>query len=545
MISASLQIDSAKREIQPLLKEHEEAQKRYNTANEQTIEYDKIISTQKELIKKNGSKFNSHDDGIETLLHELRTIDNDRANLEEDAELLRTKIETVKKQAATFTPLDELMEEHHRAKEDHKALLPQYQASKRKYENLDTKRKEIRQEKHRIQRDLQKTLDVKAQRHRKVFQRFSELKTAYEWIRQNRKDFRKPVIGPICCEVNPESELAAAYVEQHVPNATWKSFIVQDKADYDLIYRELRDKLKVPVNLIQIGNISPPQSRLYSDEVMEVLKRDHGVLGYLDELYQADDLVAEALRSTASTQKVLVGNEHTQKSMDDGSLGELLTQPKDRGGNLRGYCIFTRSKHESTKYTCIISRYSGGPAIREDTIKPAKLLMRGDDDKKKGLQDKLAEANASEQSVEQKINEMEEEAKDLTLKNQEANTRVKEISEDIRNVKKLQNKIDTLKAKLAELEEELSHDDEEKKANIKKQLAQRVNGALKAVKAQSDSQKQILLTLVRTTGAYLNKETASADESRTRYVLLAAIFRNLSDLNFLTHSIICLRPLSG
>ena len=519
-MSTSLQIDSAKREIQPLLKEHEEAQKRYNTANEQTIEYDKIISTQKELIKKNGSKFNSHDDVIETLLHELRTIDNDRANLEEEAELLRTKIEDVQKKAATFTPLDELMEEHHMAKEDHKALLPQYQASKRKFEKLNEKMKEIRQDKQRIQRDLQKTLDAKEQRHKKVFKRFSELKTAYEWIRQNRKDFRKPVIGPICCEVNPESEVAAAYVEQHVPNATWKSFIVQDKADYDLIYREVRDKMKVPINLIQISNVSPPEARLYSDEVMEVLKRDHGVLGYLDEFYQADDLVAEALRSTASTQKVLVGNELTQKRMDDGSLGELLTQPKDRGGKLRGYCIFTGSKHESSKYTGIISKYSGGPAIRQDTIKPAKLLSRGDDDdKKKQLQKKLAEANANEQSIEQNINEMEEEAKDLTLKNQEANTRVKETSEDIRNVKKLQNRIDSLKAKLAELEEELSHDDEEKKAYIKKQLAQRINGALKAVKAQSDSQKQILLTLVRTTGAYLNKETASADESRARYVL--------------------------
>ena len=491
-----------------------------NVANEQTIEYDKIIATHKQQIKKNGTKFDSHDDEIEKLLHALRIMDDERAKLEDEVELQRAKIEAVQKQAADFTPLDQLMEEHHKAKEDHKALLPQYQAAKRKFNKLNEKLTEVRHDKQRIRRDLQKTLDAKAQRRTKVFQRFSELKTAYEWIQQNRKEFRKPVIGPICCEVNPESELAAAYVEQHVPNATWKSFIVQDKADYDLIYREVRDKQKVPINLIQIGHISPPEARLYSDEVMEVLKRDHGVLGYLDELFQADDLVAEALRSTALTHKVLVGNEQTQKSMDDRNLKEFLMQPKERGGQKRGYSIFTRSNHESFKFTAVISKYGAkGAAIRMDTIKPAKLLSRGDsDDRKEKLQKQLAEANTNEQSIEQNINEMEAEAKELTLKNQEANARVKETSEDIRNVKKLQNKISTLKAKLAELEEELSHDDEEKKDEIKKQLAQRVNSALKAVKAQSDSQKQILLTLVRTTGAYLNKETASADESRTRYV---------------------------
>jgi hypothetical protein len=278
--------------------------------------------------------------------------------------------------------------------------------------------------------------------------------------------------------------------------------------------------MKIPVNLIQIDRVSAPEARLYSKEVMDILKADHGVIGYLDEQYEADALVSEALKSTASVQKVLVGDERTQKSMDDHNLGDLLTQPKERGGKPRGFCIFTRSGSNAHKYTVFISNYSKAPTLRQDDIKPAKLLSRGaSDERKKEFERELTAAKEEKQKIEQALSEMEEEAKDLTVKNQDAQARVKNLQEDIRFANKVQTKLETEKRKLAEFEKELSQDDDQKKDEIKKQLNQRVLGALKAIKNQSESHKQILLTHVRATGAYLNKETASADVSSTRYVL--------------------------
>jgi structural maintenance of chromosomes protein 5 len=513
------QADNAKQEIQPLVNAHKQAEKRYAQAAEQTVEFEKVLEAHKQEIKKNRNKYESHDDRIEELLHQLNAMDNERARLEEEADEQRQKIERIEKGVEQFPPLDDLMEQHENARKDHAAILPEYQAAKKKWTLLDRDLQDKRNDIKTLENQLRKVQDAKTQQRQKILGKDPDLKKAYEWISKNRREFRKPVVGPISCEVSTKSQTAADYLEQHVPNAVLKSFVVQDKADYDLIYSQLRNGEKVPVNLIQIDRISGQEARLYSEEKMDVLKREHGVIGYLDEMFDANPVVIEALKSTAAVQKVLIGNEVTQESMDSRGLSDLLSQPKERGGTMRGYCIFTRSGDKSFKYTSSISKYSKKEFIRVDDIKSAKMLSRGaGDDKKKMIQEKIDQEKAEEQKIDEALRDMEEEASDLTARSQETQARVKNIQADITTVKKAQKKVEIEKRKLADMERELNRDDEVAKNDIKKELNQRVLSALKAVKAQSDSQKKILSTHMRATGARLNKEAASADASSARYV---------------------------
>ena len=56
--------------------------------------------------------------------------------------------------------------------------------------------------------------------------------------------------------------------------------------------------------------------RNYSPSKFQSLKSQHGVAGYLDELFSAPDPILQALRSQSQVQSVIVGTADTQESID-------------------------------------------------------------------------------------------------------------------------------------------------------------------------------------------------------------------------------------
>ncbi|KAJ0975623.1 hypothetical protein J5N97_017588 [Dioscorea zingiberensis] len=63
---------------------------------------------------------------------------------------------------------------------------------------------------------------------------------AYNWSQEHRNELKKEVYGPVLIEVNVQNLKHAAYLEQHVPNYIWKSFITQDTDDRDFLLQNLR-----------------------------------------------------------------------------------------------------------------------------------------------------------------------------------------------------------------------------------------------------------------------------------------------------------------
>ena len=100
----------------------------------------------------------------------------------------------------------------------------------------------------------------------------------------------------LAAEVQPRDERAAAYLENHVSRATHQAYIVECKEDYNLLYREVREKRKIPINIIVVPNGKLHSSqRMYSDERMEVLRKEHGFECYLDETFTAPEAIMAAL----------------------------------------------------------------------------------------------------------------------------------------------------------------------------------------------------------------------------------------------------------
>ena len=74
-------------------------------------------------------------------------------------------------------------------------------------------------------------------------------------------------------EVQPKNQSMAAMLENHVANATWKAFVVECKEDYDLLYREVREKRGISINIVIVDKLES-RPRMYSPERMAVLKNE-------------------------------------------------------------------------------------------------------------------------------------------------------------------------------------------------------------------------------------------------------------------------------
>ena len=74
------------------------------------------------------------------------------------------------------------------------------------------------------------------------------------WCLQNNEqnDLNKRVQGPIIFNVAAKNKNASSFLETHFSDATLLSFIVKSKTDYDLLYKHVRGKFGIPVNIIAL-----------------------------------------------------------------------------------------------------------------------------------------------------------------------------------------------------------------------------------------------------------------------------------------------------
>jgi hypothetical protein len=100
----------------------------------------------------------------------------------------------------------------------------------------------------------------------------------------------------LAAEVTPRNEMTASYLENHISKATWFAYVVECTEDYNLLYREIREKRNVPITIVKVNNGKfQANQRMYSEERMDVLKREHGFECYLDETFTASDPIMAAL----------------------------------------------------------------------------------------------------------------------------------------------------------------------------------------------------------------------------------------------------------
>jgi chromosome segregation ATPase len=507
-----------KEELEPLQKEHttlsearNQLETRYKALNQQTQKL------QKEM-EKQVKKYETHDDGIENALSELQAMDSQRARLEQEVGHNRGKVTQLENLLESMAPKEQVEREWEECHQERTALVPRYEEARREHRQKQGEHREIQENLKHAQGKWNKLQDDKTQRRDRIFRQQPKMRQVYDWIQDNRQLFRKEVIGPIACEITSKSKNAAAYLEMHVSNATLKSFVVQSKEDYDLLYQNVRVRMKLPVNIINISSLSK-KPRMYSNAKLEILKREHGVTGYMDESFSAPDLVIEALKKSANIEKVLIGTDKTQESIDNKNLLDFLGQPEDGSRGLQSCCIFSSERDRSFRTTSTISRFGNhNAALKVDDVRPAKWLAPGvSEEVKQKVSDDLQTWKEKEQEFLPAVRELEAKVAEAQQEAQNATTRLGVAKDNVTNVTKYHNKIKNAQRKLKESEDALSTDDDEKKQKFISVLKNRVAHSITALEAHAECHKQMMQATYKSAGVRINKDGADAKERHVRY----------------------------
>jgi len=513
---AKKEVEGFEDQLEPLELAHNKARERLEKSEREVSAFDKDIKTQERNMEKQKTKYDNHDDQIEETLAELASIDSTRAKYETNAQVLREKVEALQQALDQQTPMSDLEEAFEKARLDQESIRSRYNQSKQKLQQLQRDLSPLDENLSIEKRKLDRLLNEKEQRRNHVLRQsqFRDAKKSYDWIQNNRSVFRREVIGPIACEISPESDITAAYLEQHVPNSLLKSFVVQCKSDYDLLYQKIRVEKNIPVNIIQVDRVSRNEPRVFSEKKMDHLRKEHGVRGYLDELFEGPELVIQAVKSNSAAHKVLVGDDQTQDSLDNRDLGDILSESQNTGDNrLQSYCIFTSKRGKSFKYTSQISRYSGKPSLRVDDIKPARFLSRGaSDDAKQKVARTLKELEDSKNAIQPELEKTAREQQELLGEVQNSQQRAKSAKAQIQMIQRSVAKLENTKRKLKDAEDKLESDNAEAKIELVERLKQRVLVSLKAMDAHSEGYRKVMDATVKASGAKLNKELTTVQE---------------------------------
>lgn len=467
--------------------EHSRMQGRYK-ASEAKLKKDK--TSYEECL----TKSDNYADEVEQVMNEYRTIDAQQRRAERDVEKERARLEQIVDDGKAYPPIaeiDKTMKETHREMITIKSRI---NGERSKMGGMVERIEDAEREKKDASDRLGRLQDDRKLRLENFCRQFDKVGQAYKFVDDNRKMFRRKVWGPIAAEVQPNNQLTASYLENHVAQTTWKSFVVECKEDYDLLYREVREKRGISINIIIINagkDVVPP--RMYSNERMNVLKREHGFLSYLDETFTAPDVIMQALISRHNVDKVLVGGEAVHNSLERKDLIEFLSMRESNDSRKQSSCFFYTYKNSSFKYTSQVSRYSGEIGTVTDEVTSAKILKPGSDPR---IKDQLAETIQKADSIIAKlvpeVDAIKEVLAEITAQGQNTSQMYKQAKNTKAEYGTYQMKLKNARDKLEEAQENASKDNDKEKAKKIAKVKKLVENSIGMSENAADLHNQIM-----------------------------------------------------
>ncbi|KAM0898142.1 hypothetical protein ACQ4PT_022104 [Festuca glaucescens] len=217
------------------------------------------------------------------------------------------------------------------------------------------KERQLAQEKENLRKcsDRLKQMESKNNKLLQALERTGadKISEAYYWVQDNKNMFRAEVYGPVLLEVNIQNKTHAAYLENHVPNYVWKSFITQDASDRDLLVRQLKHYGIPVLNCVNNSFRCEPFNITLEMEQL-------GIKSRLDQEFEAPPAVKNVLITQASVDQSYIGTDQADQRADDVvklGISDLWTP--------RNHYRWSRS------------RYGGHVSANVDSVYPSRLFM--------------------------------------------------------------------------------------------------------------------------------------------------------------------------
>lgn len=489
----------------------QEQERNIRQASQKATTVQQQINRQKEL-------WDGHDSEIESKLVEWRDKENERNQLQDKITAAEGKVESFQAQLAEMPSMEELQQKHDETRNNYRESNEAWQRAKNQEKHVLKELGDAESEAKRQQTKMENLASESTQRRLNVFSNYPNLKKIDAWLQGNRHLFPNPVVGPIACEISPKSPYAAAILEQHISNNVLKGFIVKTRQEYDLLYQKVRTEQDIPINIYLADSGEVAMKRPYSDAKMNVLKDEHGVQGYLDELLECPESVLQTLCSNAGIQKVVVGSKRTQKSVDEANLLGFLSESETPNGPKVGYTIALTDGHSMSKYTAIISRYSNKPSIRQDSIAEARLLAKGvDTAEQERIQAKLQEAHDELARLRPRVEKAATERIEAEKNTSDAKDAASAAKQRVESLRKLEGKLQNAQNNVEQLMVQAQEDrDSRATKSLAEQLMKQSERSLKALEAIATYQKELQESKFLEIHAAIAKTVVASKERRLR-----------------------------
>ncbi|XP_048329060.2 structural maintenance of chromosomes protein 5-like isoform X2 [Ziziphus jujuba] len=259
---------------------------------------------------------------------------------------------------------------------------------------------------------------------------------AYNWVQEHRHEFNKEVYGPVLLEVNVDDRVHADYLEGHVANYIWKSFITQDSGDRDHLVKNLRS-FDVPV----LNYVDKESSRKKPFEISEEMHA-LGIYSRLDQVFNAPLAVREVLISQSGLDRSYIGSKETDQRADEVS-------------NLGISDFWTPENH----YRWSSSRYGGHSSAIVESVDRSKLFLCSlDGGEVEKLKTRKIELEESINDLEESVGSLKTEQRHLEDEAAKLQKEREEIISIAQHEKKkrreMENRINQKKKKLESMEKE-------------------------------------------------------------------------------------------
>jgi len=209
-------LTDARKSLQPLLQAQSEVKVEVERLNANRKE---LEGRQKRSMQAQGKAVDKYDkvnDTIEELLSDLNEIDSAQRTAQKKVDVQKKKVAEAEAKLAEMPNMETVEKEFADAANEAKRVRLEFTKVKGDLHRATAAVKELRSQAKRKEAQLEKMNDEKAQRMERIFSREKKLADSYDWIKQNQKQFRQPVIGPIIAEITDvDNENVAAYLEQH------------------------------------------------------------------------------------------------------------------------------------------------------------------------------------------------------------------------------------------------------------------------------------------------------------------------------------------
>lgn len=500
---AKQKLKEASASLQPLKEKEADLKEQQKAVNDEIQKCQKKQDAAKDAMGKHEQKFTTHDDNIERTLADACNIDNDRDELKQK---LRHETDKFNKYADILKQMDKTPDETKKKLDEAQAKSKAAsQAYRRVTKDLHDKNQELQdheEQAQRIQRKLAKQTDAKQQQREQIYSRFQETRQICQLIERHKNDFRKPVRGPVAAYITPKPNARnqhISFLEQHVNNSIWKGFIVETKEDQDRLYRLIRQDHKIPINIFVADRIDERITRPYSDQRFQLIKEKYSVEGYLDQFFEAPEVVMQVLRVQSRLHHVLLGGEQTFEGVDKGLL-EFVSQREQpvNGRTLQSSVVCCHNQNVLFKYQTVISEYTGKASTRQDNPRNAEFLKTinsESDQVTQNLKENLERIHEEIGAMRPVIAQLEKEKDAMQGEAQELSQGVQVLKDDFQSLQVLVTKHTASERKLQEIQHALDDyevEAQEKKKQLSAQLQQGMKACINVLMSHSKANETFI-----------------------------------------------------